>query len=112
MKLIHRYRVAVKWCRGRVGLYRLVYRDPRTPRVARWLLAAAVGYLLSPIDIIPDWIPLLGHVDDVLIVPGLIALALRLVPAEIIADCRAQLRAYEMTGAIGKGQRDRTSGGS
>lgn len=58
-------------------------RDPRTPRRCRWLLRLAIVYLLSPIDLVPDWIPLLGQLDDVLIVPLLVWLAMLGVPAAV-----------------------------
>lgn len=74
--------------RREIRVYRLVLQDKRTPRLAKWLLGAAIGYALSPIDLIPDFIPIVGHLDDVLIVPALFALAVRLVPKEIIAECR------------------------
>jgi len=63
--------------------------DPRVPRPARWLLAAAVAYALSPIDLIPDFIPVIGWLDDLAVVPLLVWLALRLVPADALADARA-----------------------
>ena len=68
---------------------RRVAEHPRTPRLARWCLAAAVAYAVSPIDLIPDFIPVLGHLDDLLVVPGLIALGIWLVPADVVAECRA-----------------------
>ena len=72
-----------------LGYYRCLIAHPKTPKLARFLLGAALAYFLTPIDLIPDFVPVLGHVDDLLIVPSLIWLALRLVPAEVIAVCRS-----------------------
>lgn len=65
-------------------------RSPRTPLGAKMVAGAVAAYALSPIDLIPDFIPLLGYLDDIFIVPLGIALAIRLIPAELLADCRAQ----------------------
>ena len=78
-------------CMLEIAVYRAVVADPRCPRAARWLLGAAVAYAVSPIDLIPDFIPVLGHLDDVLIVPLLVWLALRMVPAHVVAEHRARL---------------------
>lgn len=75
--------------KAHITFYRKVLADSRTPRVSRWLLAAAIAYVLMPFDLIPDWIPVLGQIDDVIIVPLLIYLALRLIPEEVIADHRS-----------------------
>jgi len=69
-------------------VYQLVFKDPRTPKPAKWLLGLAVGYTLLPFDLIPDFIPVIGHLDDAIIVPLLLFIALRLIPAEVVADCR------------------------
>ena len=59
-----------------------------TPRVAKLLSAAAVAYALSPIDLIPDFIPVIGYLDDLIIAPALIYMALKLIPPEVMAECR------------------------
>lgn len=79
--------------RQEIAFYRLVLAHPRTPRASRFFLGAAIAYALSPIDLIPDFIPVLGYLDDVLIVPLLIWLALRLIPKDVIADCRRKANA-------------------
>ncbi|HZU07586.1 MAG TPA: YkvA family protein [Chloroflexota bacterium] len=71
----------------------LAYRDPRVPWYARLVAAGVVAYALSPLDLIPDFVPVLGHLDDLVLVPLGLALALRLVPAEVLAECRARARA-------------------
>ena len=70
----------------------LAYRDPRVPLFARIFVAVVVGYAFSPIDLIPDFIPILGYLDDLVIVPAGIAIALKLIPAEVMTECRAQSR--------------------
>lgn len=71
----------------------LVCRDPRTPWLARLVAGAVVAYALSPIDLIPDPIPVLGYLDDLILVPAGLALALRLTPPEVLAECRARAQA-------------------
>jgi len=88
MKLSERARSIVRRFSQEIRIYRLVLQHPRTPRRARFLLGAAVAYAVSPIDLIPDFIPVVGHLDDVIVLPVLIWLALRLIPADVIAECR------------------------
>lgn len=68
----------------------LALKHPRTPWTAKALAAVTVAYALSPIDLIPDFIPVLGYLDDVLLLPALIALTARLIPADVFAQCREQ----------------------
>ncbi|MDP2931701.1 MAG: YkvA family protein [Chloroflexota bacterium] len=72
-------------------VYYFVLKDPRTPKPAKFLLWLAIGYAFLPFDIIPDFIPVIGQLDDIIIVPGLIVLALKLVPKEIVEDCRIRV---------------------
>jgi uncharacterized membrane protein YkvA (DUF1232 family) len=67
----------------------LAARDPRTPWDAKALAACVAGYALSPIDLIPDFIPLLGYLDDVVIVPLGILAVVKLVPPNVMAESRA-----------------------
>jgi uncharacterized membrane protein YkvA (DUF1232 family) len=73
--------------RETLALY-LACRDPRVPWYARLLAVGIVGYALSPIDLIPDFIPVVGYLDDLIIVPLGIALVLRLIPQDVLEDCR------------------------
>jgi uncharacterized membrane protein YkvA (DUF1232 family) len=68
----------------------LAYKDPRVPWYARAFAAVVVGYAFSPIDLIPDPIPVLGYLDDLVII--LLALAIRMIPPQILAKCREEAR--------------------
>ena len=70
----------------------LAARDPRVPWLAKILAIAVTAYALSPIDLIPDFIPVLGYLDDLLIVPLGILLVVRLVPADVMAEYRIKAR--------------------
>ena len=68
----------------------LAARDPRVPGYAKILAAVVAAYALSPIDLIPDFIPVLGYVDDLILVPLGILIAVKLIPADIFAELRRQ----------------------
>ena len=76
-----------------LNVYQIALKDPDTPKLAKVLLAVAIGYTLSPIDIIPDFIPVIGHLDDVIIVPAMIWWALKLIPEEVMDECRMRVHA-------------------
>ena len=97
-------RTIAKW-RSRASLLKTevitVYfalRHPRTPLLAKVVGGLVVAYALSPIDLIPDFIPVLGYLDDLILLPAGIALVLRLLPAPVLAECRARARA--LTGRL------------
>lgn len=66
----------------------LAYKDPRVPWYAKVLIAFVVVHTFSPIDLIPDFIPVLGYLDDLIIVPLGIALSIRMIPKEVMSECR------------------------
>ena len=72
-------------------------KNPRTPWYAKALGMFVVAYALSPIDLIPDFIPVLGYVDDVLLLPVLIWLTIKLLPSEVLAECRTQAEEWMRT---------------
>ncbi|HCF49536.1 MAG TPA: hypothetical protein DER60_04595 [Syntrophomonas sp.] len=68
----------------------LALKRKETPLLAKLLAAFTVAYALSPLDFIPDFIPVIGLLDDVILLPGLIALTVKLIPAEVFAECRKE----------------------
>jgi uncharacterized membrane protein YkvA (DUF1232 family) len=70
---------------------RLATRDPRVPWYAKAIAIAVAAYALSPIDLIPDFIPILGYLDDVVIVPAGILLAIQCIPADLMAEFRQRV---------------------
>lgn len=71
----------------------LAARDPRTPWYAKAVAALIVAYALSPIDLIPDFIPILGYIDDLLLLPLGIWLVVKMIPPEVMAECRTKAAA-------------------
>jgi len=93
------YKLAMKssslkqWARSlkrHIGALYLASRDARVPLPAKWIIVLVLAYALSPIDLIPDFIPVIGYLDDLLLLPLAIWLALRLVPRDVWLECQAQ----------------------
>jgi uncharacterized membrane protein YkvA (DUF1232 family) len=76
----------------------LAYRDPRVPWYARLFAAGVLAYAISPIDLIPDFIPVLGYLDDLILVPLGIMLALRMIPPEVMTECRERAKEISREG--------------
>ena len=80
-----------------LALY-LAARHPGTPWYAKCLIAGIVAYAFSPIDLIPDFVPILGYLDDLILIPLDVALAIRMVPAPVLAECRVRAREVVFNG--------------
>lgn len=85
-----KWRDGVRRLKREVMTLYLAGRDPRTPWYAKAWTLLVVAYALSPIDLIPDFIPILGYVDDLILLPLGILLAIRLIPPPVLAECRAE----------------------
>jgi uncharacterized membrane protein YkvA (DUF1232 family) len=72
-----------------VALY-LASKHPRTPWYAKALAALIIGYALSPIDLVPDFIPVVGYLDDFIIIPAGIALLIKIIPRDVLEECRSK----------------------
>ena len=83
--------------------YRALLTHPRTPRMSRWLLTGAIAYFVSPIDLVPDPIPILGQLDDLVIVPALIYAALAFIPVCVKKECRDNMAGKAAAAALKPG---------
>ncbi len=90
---IDSWKIRAKRLKSEVYALYLASRDPRTPWYAKVFAAFVIGYALSPIDLIPDFIPVVGYLDDLIIVPAGIVLLLKMIPKEVMDDCRAKAQA-------------------
>ena len=88
MKAIDAWKLRARQVKVETYAIYLACRDPRTPWCARLLAVCVAGYAFSPIDLIPDFIPVLGYLDDLILVPLGIAFVRKLIPAAVLAECR------------------------
>jgi uncharacterized membrane protein YkvA (DUF1232 family) len=93
LKLLDSWKQRARQLRVETYAVWLAYKDPRVSWYARAFAACVVGYAFSPIDLIPDPIPVLGYMDDLVLIPLGIALALRMIPPEVMAECRRKAEA-------------------
>lgn len=80
----------------------LAARDPRTPWYAKGLVFLIVAYALSPIDLIPDFVPVLGYLDDLIIIPGGIWLAIRMIPPDVLREARETAATDSVERSVGR----------
>jgi uncharacterized membrane protein YkvA (DUF1232 family) len=90
MKLLTKLKQRARHLKAETFALYLAARDPRTPWYAKLLVAGIVAYAFSPVDLIPDFVPVLGYLDDLILIPIGIALAIKLVPHQVLAECRAR----------------------
>ncbi len=90
MRVLEKLKQQTKRLKQEIYVLYLAAKDPRTPWYAKLMVAFVVAYAFSPIDLIPDFIPILGYLDDLVLVPLGIMAAIRLVPPDVLAECRAQ----------------------
>jgi uncharacterized membrane protein YkvA (DUF1232 family) len=90
--MLDRLRQRARHLKAEVYALYLAYRDPRVPLYARVFAACVVAYAFSPIDLIPDFIPVLGYLDDLILVPLGIALALKMIPPPVMEECRVRAK--------------------
>lgn len=86
--MLKKLKEQVKLLKAELSVLLVAYKDPRTPIFPKLIIGFTIGYMLSPIDLIPDFIPVLGLLDDLILVPLLIKLSIRLIPAEVVLDAR------------------------
>ena len=89
---MERWRQRARRLKTEIHAIALAYRDPRVPWYARVFAACVVAYAFSPIDLIPDPIPVLGYLDDLVLLPLGVVVALKLIPAPVMAECRQRAR--------------------
>ncbi len=87
--MLDKLKVRARALKEEVYAISIAARDPRTPWYAKALIFLVAAYALSPIDLIPDFVPILGYLDDLILVPGGIWLAIRLIPPEVLTEARA-----------------------
>jgi uncharacterized membrane protein YkvA (DUF1232 family) len=99
MAVLAKLKARASEIKGEVWALFLAARHPHTPWYAKLLVVAIVAYALSPIDLIPDFIPVLGFLDEIVLLPFAIVLAVKMVPAGVMAECRARASEHHPDGS-------------
>jgi len=89
---LRKIRSIAGWLKNELRVYRLISRHPQTPIPSKIFLWTAIGYALWPLGLIPDFIPVIGYVDDIVIVPACIFIALRKIPHGVGKECRQRVK--------------------
>ena len=89
--MIKRLKAIAHRLKAEFYFYQRLQQHPQTPKLAKALLWLAIGYLVMPFDLIPDFLPVIGQLDDLIIIPLLLYWALKLTPPDIIAACRTEI---------------------
>ncbi len=90
MKLVEKLKAIAAQLKAEFDFYRRLQQHPQTPKLAKALLWLAIGYLLMPFDLIPDFLPVIGQLDELVIIPILLYWAIKLTPSNIIDECRVE----------------------
>ena len=90
MPILADFKQRVRHLKGETFALYLAARHPATPWYAKLFVAGIVAYAFSPIDLIPDFVPVLGYVDDLILIPIGITLAIRMIPPAVLTECRAR----------------------
>ena len=99
ISILEKWREWSKGIKRKIYALYLAYRDPRVPWYAKLFGAIVAAYALSPVDLIPDFIPILGYLDDMILLPLGIALAIRMIPKAVMEDC------YERAASVMSGRK-------
>ena len=102
ISMLHQLKARARTLKNEAFAVYLAAKDPRTPWYAKALIFFVVAHTFSPIDLIPDFIPILGYLDDLIITPGGIWLAVRLIPPDVMAEARAMAALHGMEGNAGR----------
>jgi len=97
MKFIETLRIKAGKLKKEIMAIYYAYQHPGVTRWPKIIIAFTLGYALSPIDLIPDFIPVLGYLDDLIIIPALISLSIKLIPPEIMEESRKKAQAQPLT---------------